>query len=113
MAVAPEAYQRVPGDLEARYAPVLADLVRAGLLERDDRGRWVLAGTAHRWLDTRTARPASPVEARVAVGLRCQACGESGLTTMGDGRRLCARCKTVDGYVDADPVPKLRPRRST
>ncbi|HYA68640.1 MAG TPA: hypothetical protein VED63_07905 [Acidimicrobiales bacterium] len=112
MAVAPEAYTRAPDNLEARYAPVLTDLVTAGLLERDDRGRWALTGTAHRWLDARANRPLPPVEARVAVGLRCQACGESGLTTMTDGRRLCSRCKVIDGYVDADPVPQLRARRT-
>jgi hypothetical protein len=113
MAVAPEAYPHAPGDLAARYAPVLVDLVRAGILQKDDRGRWAVTGAAQGWLETRAARTPPPVEARVAVGLRCQQCGESGLTTMTDGRRLCAACKAVDGYVDAEPLPQLRPRRVT
>jgi hypothetical protein len=112
MAVAPEVYGHTTGDLESRYTPVLADLAGAGILERDERGRWVLAGVAQRWLDARSARSIPRAEARVAVGLRCQACGESGLTTVADGRRLCSRCKVVDGYVDADPVPELRARRT-
>jgi hypothetical protein len=112
MAVAPEAYARAPGDLEVRYASQLTDLVQAGILERDDRGRWVLAGVAQGWLEARAARSRPPTEARVAVGLRCQKCGQSGLTSVADGKRLCVPCKAVDGYVDADPVPELRPRRS-
>lgn len=112
MAVAPEDYSRAAGDLKVRYAPQLTDLVHAGILERDDRGRWMLASVAQGWLEARAARSRPPTEARVAVGLRCQKCGESGLTTVADSKRLCAPCKAIDGYVDADPVPELRPRRS-
>jgi len=113
MAVAPEPVAHPSGEAAARYTPILVDLVRTGLLERDDRGRWVLVPTGQRWLDERAARPRPPAEARVAVGLRCQQCGAAGLTTMTDGRRLCTPCKAVDGYVDAEPLPELRPRRSS
>jgi len=114
MAVAHDTYAHGGGEPAARYAPVLAELVRAGILEKDDRGRWVLAGEAQTWLEAHSAgaRPRPRVEARVAVGLRCQRCGESGLTSMADGRRLCASCKANDGYVDAEPLPQLRPRRA-
>jgi len=111
MAVASEPVAHPSEEAATRYTPVLVDLVRTGLLERDDRGRWVLAATAQRWLDERSARPRPPAEARVAVGLRCQQCGASGLTAMADGRRLCATCKAGDGYVDAEPLPELRARR--
>jgi hypothetical protein len=111
MAVTSGAFSPSPAELAARYAPTLVELVRAGLLQRDERGRWVLVAVAQEWLDARTAPARPPAEARVAVGLRCQQCGESGLTSMVDGRRLCATCKTTDGYVDAEPLPQLRPRR--
>jgi formylmethanofuran dehydrogenase subunit E len=111
MAVTSEAYSLSAAELAGRFTPTLMELVRAGLLERDERGRWVLVAAAQGWLDGRATRPRPPAEARVAVGLRCQQCGESGLTSMADGRRLCASCKVVDGYVDAEPLPQLRPRR--
>jgi hypothetical protein len=113
MAFAQESAISTDADLAARYGPVLSDLARGGVLEKDERGRWVVAGRAQSWLEMRTERPSTPTEVRMAVGLRCQLCGDSGLTTMADGRRLCMRCKVVDGYVDADPVPELRPRRAT
>ena len=112
MAVAPDASPDALGDLESHFTPLLSQMVHAGVLERDDSGRWVLASAPQRWLDARAARPRPPTAARVAVGLRCQGCGESGLTTMADSRRLCPRCKATGGYVDADPVPLLRARRA-
>jgi hypothetical protein len=85
-----------------RMGPILRDLVSFGLVERTETGRFELREDVQRWLAEAFVRSGPPGTAEVFVGRQCQRCGNTGVTRLVEGIRICASCQ-------ATPVAEVVP----
>ncbi len=88
--------------------PLLHQLLRAGLVEREPGGPWRLSELAQRRL-SELAAPPPPADKVVHFGHHCAGCGELRPTRRRGARYLCAACDTPPA---ATNEPAASPRRT-